>query len=77
MNPLYNATVQNSNPLMSSLKALRQNPMQFLAQRRLNIPQNIQNDPNAIIQHLMNTGQISQERYNMASQMVNRMRNQR
>ncbi len=77
MNPLYSATVQNNNPLMASLKALQQNPMQFLAQRRLNIPQNIQNDPNAIIQHLMNTGQISQERYNMASQMVNRMRNQR
>lgn len=77
MNPLYNATVQNNNPLMASLKALQQNPMQFLAQRRLNIPQNIQNDPNAIIQHLMNTGQISQERYNMASQMVNRIRNQR
>ena len=77
MNPLYNATMQNSNPLMASLKALQQNPMQFLAQRRLNIPQNIQNDPNAIIQHLMNTGQISQERYNMASQMVNRIRNQR
>lgn len=77
MNPLYNATMQNSNPLMASLKALQQNPMQFLAQRRLNIPQSIQNDPNAIIQHLMNTGQISQERYNMASQMVNRIRNQR
>ena len=77
MNPLYNATMQNNNPLMASLKALQQNPMQFLAQRRLNIPQNIQNDPNAIIQHLMNTGQISQERYNMASQMVNRIRNQR
>lgn len=77
MNPLYSATVQNNNPLMASLKALQQNPMQFLAQRRLNIPQNIQNDPNAIIQHLMNTGQISQERYNMASQMVNRIRNQR
>lgn len=77
MNPLYNATMQNSNPFLSTLKALQQNPMQFLAQRKFNIPQNIQNDPNAIIQHLMNTGQISQERYNMASQMVNRIRNQR
>lgn len=77
MNPLYNATMQNSNPFLSTLKALQQNPMQFLAQRKFNIPQNIQNDPNAIIQYLMNTGQISQERYNMASQMVNRIRNQR
>lgn len=70
MNPLYNATMQNNNSLISSLKALQQNPMQFLAQRRFNIPQNIQNDPNAIIQHLMNTGQVSQEKYNQASQMA-------
>jgi len=69
--------MQNSNPLMSSLKALQQNPMQFLAQRRLNIPQNIQNDPNAIIQHLMNTGQISQEKYNQASQMASRFMGRR
>ena len=74
MNPLYNATMQNSNPLLSSLKALQQNPMQFLAQRRFNIPQNIQNDPNAIIQHLMNTGQVSQEQYNRASQMMKQFR---
>lgn len=77
MNPLYNATMQNNNPLISSLKALQQNPMQFLAQRRFNIPQNIQNDPNAIIQHLMNTGQISQEKYNQASQMASRFMNHR
>lgn len=74
MNPLYNATMQNSNPLLSSLKALQHNPMQFLAQRRFNIPQNIQNDPNAIIQHLMNTGQVSQEQYNRASQMMKQFR---
>ena len=76
MNPLYNA-MQNNNPLISSLKALQQNPMQFLAQRRFSIPQNIQNDPNAIIQHLMNTGQVSQEKYNQASQMASRFMNRR
>lgn len=77
MNPLYNATMQNNNPFLSSLKALQQNPMQFLAQRKFNIPQNIQNDPNAIIQHLMNTGQISQEKYNRASQMASQFMNRR
>lgn len=61
--------MQNSN-LMYQLQALRQNPMQFLMQRRFNVPQNIANDPNAIIQHLMNTGQISQAQYNQAAQMA-------
>ena len=76
MNPLYNA-MQNNNSFLATLKALQQNPVQFLAQRRLNIPQNIQNDPNAIIQHLMNTGQISQDKYNQASRMVSQFMNRR
>ena len=61
--------MQNSN-LMYQLQALRQNPMQFLMQKRFNVPQNIASDPNAIIQHLMNTGQISQAQYNQAAQMA-------
>lgn len=62
--------MQMQNNLMYQLQALRQNPMQFLMQKRFNVPQNIANDPNAIIQHLMNTGQISQAQYNQAAQMA-------
>ena len=67
-NPLYQSMQRPS--IMSSLNALKQNPMQFLMQRKFNVPQNIQNDPNAIIQHLMNTGQVSQQQYNRASSMA-------
>ena len=59
-----------NNNFMSQLQALQKNPMQFLLQRKLNVPQNIMNDPNAIIQHLMNTGQITQAQYNQANQMA-------
>lgn len=62
-----------NNNLMSQLQLLQRNPMQFLA-RRFNVPQNIANDPNAIIQHLMNTGQVSQMQYNQAAQMVKQFR---
>lgn len=71
-NPLFNS-MQN-NPFLSTLKALQNNPIQFLMQRKLNIPQNISNDPNAIIQHLMNTGQVSQDAYNRATQMAEQFR---
>ena len=47
----------------------RQNPMAMLSQR-YNIPANL-NDPNEIIQHLLNTGQVSQEQVNNAMQMRN------
>lgn len=48
-----------------------QNPMAMLC-RRYNIPQNISN-PQDIIQHLLNSGQISQAQINQAMQMRQQM----
>ena len=69
MNPLLN---NNQNP-MSLIQQLRQNPMAVLSKAGMNIPQGL-NDPNAIIQHLLNTGQVSQDRYNRVMQMVSQMK---
>lgn len=62
----------NPFQMMQQLKA---NPMAMLS-KRFNIPQNIANDPNQIIQHLMNTGQISQDMYNRANQQAKSIMNQ-
>ena len=51
------------------LNQFKQNPMAVLSQR-FNIPQNM-SDPNQIIQHLLNTGQVSQQQVNNAMQMRN------
>lgn len=61
-----------NNP-MQMLQQLRQNPVQVLRQAGLNIPDNL-SDPNAIIQHLMNSGQVSQQRYEQARQMAARFK---
>ena len=61
-----------NNP-MQMLQQLRQNPVQVLRQAGLNIPDNL-NSPNDIIQHLMNTGQVSQQRYEQARQMAARFK---
>lgn len=58
-----------NNPMML-LQQLRQNPMQFIMQRRFNVPQNMVNDPQAILNHLMQTGQITQQQVNNAYQMA-------
>ena len=57
------------NNMLSLFQQLKSNPMQVLSQR-FNIPQdiNIQN-PNDIIQHLLNTGQITQDQVNQAMNM--------
>ena len=61
----------NMNNLMNLYQQLRSNPMQILS-RRFNLPQNINmNDPNAILQHLLNSGQVSQDQVNRVMGMRN------
>lgn len=59
------------NNIFAMYQQLRQNPMQLLA-KRFNIPNNVNiNDPHAIIQHLLDTGQVTQQQYNRAMSMRN------
>lgn len=61
----------NLNDIMNLYSQLKQNPMQLLSQR-FNIPQNINmQNPNEIIQHLLNTGQVNQSQVNQAMGMKN------
>ena len=57
-----------NNNMLNVLNTLMSNPMQFLNQSGYNLPQNI-NDPHQIIQHLLNSGQITQEQLNQAVKM--------
>lgn len=71
-NPLFQAlggaATGGLNPI-AMLAQFRQNPMAMIQRAGLNVPANI-TDPNAIIQHLMNSGQISQAQYDRARQMA-------
>lgn len=64
----FGGNVPRMNP-MQMLQQLRQNPVQMLRQAGLNVPDNL-TSPNDIIQHLMNSGQITQQRYEQARQMA-------
>ena len=56
------------------LSQLKQNPMALLS-RRFKIPQNVNmQDPNAVIEYLMNSGQVSQDMYNRANQQLAQMK---
>ena len=51
------------------------NPAQMMQRGGLNIPKDIQNNPNAIIQHLMSSGKMSQQQYNQLQAMANNLMN--
>lgn len=58
--------MNNPMNIFQMINQIKSNPAAVLSQR-FNVPQNL-NNPNDIIQHLMNTGQISQQQYNAANQ---------
>ena len=55
----------------------QQNPrdaaMSLMKQQGIQIPQGMENNPSAILNHLMQSGQIPQGRLNMAQQIMQRM----
>lgn len=64
-----------TNNMLSMLQQLKSNPLQFLIQRRMNIPQNMpMNDPNSIMNYLLQSGQVSQQQINAAYQMAQQFR---
>lgn len=65
---LFDQLGQQNNP-MQMLQQIRQNPAAILQRAGLNIPSGM-SDPQQIIQHLMQSGQVSQQRYQQAMQMM-------
>lgn len=63
----------NNMQMNNQAMLFRQNPLQFLLQHRINIPNEYANDPQGAVQYLMSTGRMSQETFeglrNKASQM--------
>lgn len=57
------------NNILNLLTQLQNNPMRVLSQR-FNLPQNV-NNPQDIIQYLLNSGQVTQDQVNQAMQMRN------
>lgn len=73
-NPLFGLLGGNSLPgplgnLMQTLGQLRQDPIGMLSRAGYKLPTNV-SDPRQIIQHLTQTGQISQQQLNQAQQMA-------
>lgn len=53
----------NIQDMYNLLQQLKNNPVSFMASKKYSIPQGM-TDPGQIIQHLLNTGQVSQNAVN-------------
>lgn len=63
-------SLRPQNP-MQILQQIQNNPAAMLAQRGLTVPEGMR-DPQQIVQHLVNSGQVSNSRLQMAMQMMGR-----
>lgn len=63
------------NQFFNNFRGFMGNPIQMLMQNKINIPQNMAKDPNAIIRHLMNSGQMNQSQYNQLKQIAGQIQN--
>lgn len=70
-NPLFNE--QMNKGFMSQFNAFKQNPMQYLMSKKINIPQQFANDPHGAVQYMLNNGQMTQEQLNSLTQMAQKM----
>lgn len=69
-NPLFGLLGGNGPMgMMNMLMQLKQNPMGLLQKAGYSIPSNL-SDPQQIIQHLTQSGQINQAQLNQAQQMA-------
>lgn len=64
---------QNSNTPAEQLNQMRSNPIQYLASKGLNIPEQYANDPKGAVQYLMNNGQMNQGILNKLMQKAQMM----
>ena len=51
------------------------NPIQIMAQHNINFPQGMSNNPDDMIQQLMNEGKMNQQMYNQLKQTAGQIRN--
>lgn len=69
MNPLNSRPTQQQ-PQMQNPK---EQALNLLKQQGIAIPDGMENNPQGIIQHLMQSGRVPQNRLTMAQQMMQRM----
>lgn len=63
MNPLFNE-LNGPQSIMGQFSQFMQNPIGYLLQRKVNIPEQYRNDPHEAVNYLVSSGQMDQQTLN-------------
>lgn len=70
-NKLYEE--QMNQGMMSQFSNFMRNPLQFMMQRRINVPPQYANNPEGAVRYLLSSGQMSQETYQLIRSTAEQM----
>ena len=57
--------------IFAQFQQFMQNPIGAIMNSGINVPQNMQNNPEAIVNYLRSSGQMTDDQFNQVSQMAN------
>ena len=63
MNPLFEQ-LNGPNSLMGQFQSFMRNPIGYLIEKKINIPQQYMNDPQQAVNYLISSGQMDQQTLN-------------
>jgi len=72
-NPLKETSLAPQNNASGMFNQFIQNPIQWLMQKQITIPQEYANDPHGAVQYLLNNGKMTQEQLNMLTRKANEL----
>lgn len=70
-NPLYQEMNRKVNA-QDALRELKSNPVQLIKQAGYNVPANMANNPQAMVMHILQSGQVSNPMMSMLSRLIGR-----
>ena len=73
-NPLYQELNQNQQKtnMQDALRQLRSNPAQLIRQAGYSVPDNIANNPQAAVMHILQSGQVRSPVMGMLNRLMGR-----
>lgn len=72
-NPMMRDPFGSLQGFMGQFQGFMRNPMQYMVQRKLNLPNDWMQNPQGAIQQLMNEGKLSQQDYNQLQSYASRI----
>ena len=63
----------NMNEIQEKLRRLQSNPREFIQKAGVDIPEEMMNDPKAMVMHLINTGQVKGQALQQVMPMIRQM----